>query len=115
MVTRNNSEGRQGRRHEQRDAVCEQRGGNPVKDDDEPLYKVFSTLFHHPRKGNTRTRNPGPWNLFETVEKTVTMTVAMKTVNRESNIRWPNHNPTGFARPFDNCMACTDDLRSRDT
>lgn len=45
----------------------------------------------------------------------MTTAVVMEIVNNESKIRCPNHNPMGFARPSDNCMACTDDLRSRDT
>ena len=38
----------------------------------------------------------------------------MKIVNKESKIRCPNHNPTRFAMPFNNCMACINDLCSRD-
>ena len=52
---------------------------------------------------------------FVTVEKIMMMTVAVKIVNSESNIKCPNHNPTGLARPFDSCIACTDALLSCDT
>jgi hypothetical protein len=43
------------------------------------------------------------------------MTVAATNVHIASNIKWPNHNPAGFASPFENCIACTPLLRSRAT
>ena len=46
LVAGGGSEGSQGRRHEQRDTVCEQRSGNPVKDYDEPLSETVKILFY---------------------------------------------------------------------
>lgn len=60
------------------------------------------------------TRNPRPWKLSVAAQKIITTAVAMKVVSKESKIRCPNHDTAGFASPFDNCMACTDDPRSRD-
>lgn len=43
------------------------------------------------------------------------ITVEIKMTGIASNMRWPNHRPTGLFNPFENCMAWTDERRSFDT
>jgi len=64
----------------------------------------------------TLTKRPKPTNFcFATTAKTTTTTVDIKRTAIASNMRWPNHKPTGLFNPFENCMAWTDERRSFDT
>ena len=58
------------------------------------------------------TRNPSPWNRVDVAAKTITRIVAATVAMIESNMRCPSQRPAGFDSPFENCIACTEDLRS---
>lgn len=115
LVTCYSRESRERGCHHQRDAICEQSACNSIEDKYHPLKANVNLPSSKSTDIWLLTKKPSPWNLFAAVANTMMIIVAMMTEHMVSNIRWPNHKPTGFPRPFDICIAWTDERRSRET
>ena len=121
--------GSQRRSDHQGHAVREQRRSYPVQDHNNCMVVskalVLLELRAYPTKtwsahnlenqDRGHTKSPTPANCPDVVAKTIAMILDAMIDHIASKATCPSHKPTGFDKPFENCMACTRDRRSSAT